>query len=845
VNLVGKLAVVAGVWLVCVLAAVTLQASSNAQERQRSVDRFDARVDADARFVNAYVNEVFDVEERLAPQLTADPASAQDLDRSTPLLGFVSAELLDRQGRVIAMAPASPALVGKDLTAAYPFLGTALGARVVSDVVPSVVSRDPIVAFATPLFGARYGVLSVGLDPAYSPLQFAVDREDAADTRSYVLDSKGVAVVLAGADAEASLHGLDWRAGRATAAVHGGRLVAASPVEGTPWTYVVDAPAAGVLAPLTSGNRSEWVLLAGLALLGLCGAVIATWATTSRGQARAERAEADERFRLTVEHAPVGMTMVGLDHRFVEPNARLCQMLGYSDTELKTMTFNDVTHPEDLDLDLSLLEQLLARETEHYELEKRYLRADGSLLWGRLTVSAVRDRDGQARYFVSQIEDVTEFRAVQEKLQYRALYDTLTGLANRGLLVDRLTHALLPSRRPNQIALGFCDLDHFKKVNDGHGHHSGDLVLKEVASRLLGVVRSGDTVARMGGDEFVLLLTDAGSVQQAQQVMERAREAVERPIDMDGATFRVGLSCGLALAEGGESAETLLRHSDSALYAAKHGGRGRCEVYSATFRHQTAIHRALEEELRSAIRGDELELHYQPIVDLASRRTVGYEALVRWQHPQHGLLLPGDFIELAEQSDRILDIGAVVVQQACAFLAEHPGADWQVFVNVSPRHLGRGLPGLVGQALAASGVPGRRLGIEVTENGVLHATGSSLAEMHQLRGLGVDIYMDDFGTGYSALSSLMTTPITGIKLDRSFTADLGTGAAATRIASTVADLADSLSLRGVVEGIETEEQAVLAAACGWRYGQGYHFARPAPADRLDLTGDPGLAAAGR
>lgn len=830
--LVRKLTLVGGVWLACVIVAVLVLAAGNARQRQHTYDRFDDRADGGAGFVTAYVDDVFDVEERLAPQLTAAPSSVREIGNTTGLLGFVSAELLDRRGRIIAVAPAAPSLVGDDITDQYPYLRFALGARAVSDVVPSVVRREPVVAFATPLFGARYGVLSVGLSPQYSPLQAAIDRESADGTRSYIIDSTGAAVVSSGKDAESGLRGLDWRAALKGAVVRDGHLVAAAPIDGTPWTYVMDAPVAAVVAPVTSGESGEWALLAGLALLSLVGVSMATWAITSRGQARNEQAEANERFRLTVEHAPVGMTMVGLDHRFVEPNARLCTMLGYSDTELKAMTFNDVTHPEDLHLDLALLEQLIKGETEYYELEKRYVRSDGTLLWGRITVSTVRGPAGAALYFVSQVEDVTEIRAAQEKLEYRALYDTLTGLANRGLLVDRLTHALLPSRKPSTIALAFCDLDFFKKVNDSYGHHSGDEVLKVVASRLLAVVRSGDTVARMGGDEFVLLLTDAGTLEDAQLVMDRARLAVEQPIEVDGTSFRVGLSCGLALAEGGESAETLLRHSDSALYAAKHGGRGRSEIYNASFRRHTAMHRALEEELRAAICADELELHYQPVVDLTNHRTVAHEALVRWRHPEHGLLLPGSFIEIAEESDRIIDIGAIVIEKACQFIAQHPDADWQVFVNVSPRHLGRGLPEVVSRALTANGVPGRRLGIEITENGVLHATGSSLHEMNELRDLGIDIYMDDFGTGYSALSSLMSTPITGIKLDQSFTADLGTSSAANRIASTVASLAESLSLRGVAEGIETKEQAELALTCGWKYGQGYYFAFPVPAHEL-------------
>jgi diguanylate cyclase (GGDEF)-like protein/PAS domain S-box-containing protein len=508
-------------------------------------------------------------------------------------------------------------------------------------------------------------------------------------------------------------------------------------------------------------------------------------------------------------------------------------MLGYPVDELELKTFVDVTHPEDLDLDLALLKQLLDGEIVTYDLAKRYLRSDGTVLWGRLTVSVVRDKSGQPHYFVSQIEDVTNMRAAQAQLEHRALYDPLTGLANRGLLVDRLTSALDDTRKTVTLAVGFVDLDHFKQINDTHGHHAGDAVLKAVAHRLRNSVRAGDTVARMGGDEFIILLTDVESLEAATMVMDRARRAVEQPIEVDGNSLTVSVSGGLVYANPGDSPETLLRNSDAALYAAKDAGRGRIEIYNSALGSHVASQRTLEDDLLTAIQRDQFELHYQPIVDLADGRTVAFEALVRWRHPIHGLLMPGDFIHLAEESYRIIDLGALVVQHACRFLADHPDAAWKVFVNVSPRQLGRDLSGVIDRELVSSGVPATRLGIEITENGVLNATGSSLAEMTQLRELGIDILVDDFGTGYSALSSLMTTPITGIKLDRSFTARLGQDGTADGIASSMASLIRRLSLHGVAEGIETVEQVELALNHGWQYGQGYHLARPLPAELLD------------
>ena len=662
-------------------------------------------------------------------------------------------------------------------------------------------------------------MVSVASSLEASPLRVFLQRQSIPGSRGYLLDSTDTVIVSAGPGAVP--------AGRALGADPSDdeRLVERSAVPGTPWTYVLDAPTASVL---TSDGNGIWGLF-GLAALSL----IATRAITSRARARAERSEVDQRFRLTMEHAPIGMTMIGLDHRFLEPNARLCQMLGYSAAELETMTFGQLTHPDDLDLDLTMVQQLLSGESDSYELEKRYLRRDGVVLWGRLTVSVVRERN-EPQYFVSQIEDVTRIRAAQQELEYRALYDPLTGLANRRLLVDRLTQALDGGRHPVRIAVGFCDLDHFKSVNDDHGHPTGDAVLKEVAARLLSVVRTGDTVARMGGDEFIILLMDVGSPAEATQIMERARRLVEQPIEVGGRLFSVGLSGGLALARDDDTVETLLRNSDAALYAAKNGGRGRYEVYNSAFRNGAGPELSLESDLRAGIHEDQFELHYQPIVELATRRTVAFEALVRWRHPDRGLLMPGDFIDLAEQSDRIIDLGALVIRHACRFLAEHPDAGWRVFVNASPRQLGRDLSGVVVRELAANGVPASRLGIEITENGVLGATGSSLVEMTQLRQLGVDISIDDFGTGYSALSSVLATPVTGVKLDRSFTAQLGHGGPADLITATVASLVESLSLSGVAEGIETERQAELLLQGGWRLGQGYLFGHPTPVGSLQV-----------
>ncbi len=429
-------------------------------------------------------------------------------------------------------------------------------------------------------------------------------------------------------------------------------------------------------------------------------------------------------------------------------------------------------------------------------------------------------------------------RAAQESLEQRALYDSLTGLANRGLLIDRLTHALSDQRRDNEIvAVAFCDVDHFKRINDSLGHHAGDEVLKSIARRIQGVIRESDTLARLGGDEFVIMFPRITSMAMAAAILERAKQAVQEPIDVAGHSLTMSFSAGLALADAHTSAEVVLRNADRALYAAKEGGRARYKVYTSAMRSAALSHLALEEELRRAIEHDEFELHYQPIVSLEGRQPVAFEGLLRWRHPARGLLLPAAFLDVAQESHLMVDLGAIALQHACQFLSRHADATWRVFVNVAPVQLGRDLNGAVHRALAAVGVSPTRLGLEITENGVLVAAGSSLVEMKELRDAGVSLLVDDFGTGYSALSSVLTTPISGIKLDRSFTAQLGVDEVADRISATVAGLVQTLDAHGIVEGIETEDQCLRVRQQGWTYGQGYLFGRPAPESHLALP-DP-------
>jgi diguanylate cyclase (GGDEF)-like protein/PAS domain S-box-containing protein len=566
-------------WLLVMSALGLMVMRSQAQERDGLIDRFQSRADAGSGVVAAYVDDVFMDERRLAREVSRDTWQPADFDVNTDLLGIPSAMLLDRDGRVVGVAPDVPEMLGTELAATYPHLMSALGGQsAVSDVVPSVVDGDPVVAFALPVITSdRVTVLSAEFNLAEGPLASFLARQPIAGTHGVLLDSSGKVIASSGETSLTQTLFGRFKRSEQDPIVAGDRVVAAQAVQGTDWTYVVDAPREAVVAPGGANDLGEWALLAVAAMVSLAGLLVAQRARTDRSKARVEKEQVDQRLRNTVENAPVGMTLVDLGHRFVEPNKRLCQMLGYSAEELTRLTFQDVTHAEDMALDMALLDQLIAGEIESYELEKRYVQQDGSLLWGRLAVSVLRDETGGLAYFVSQIEDVTEVRKARTDLQHRALYDPLTGLANRSLLMDRLTMTLGNERNPVNVGVGFCDLDHFKSINDTHGHQVGDEVLTEVARRLQESVRAEDTVARLGGDEFVIVLHDVTSPEEATTVLDRASRAVREPMVIGGLTLRTSLSVGLAIAAHGDDPDVLLRDADAAMYAAKKGGRGRIQ----------------------------------------------------------------------------------------------------------------------------------------------------------------------------------------------------------------------------------------------------------------------------
>ncbi|USX24842.1 EAL domain-containing protein [Oxalobacteraceae bacterium OTU3CINTB1] len=444
---------------------------------------------------------------------------------------------------------------------------------------------------------------------------------------------------------------------------------------------------------------------------------------------------------------------------------------------------------------------------------------------------------------VAIVRDITERKLAEERMQHLAHHDTLTGLPNRILITERLELTIAEARGhggADTLLVAFIDLDGFKLVNDGLGHNAGDALLKVVAGRMAACLRPGDTVGRFGGDEFVLMLRQAArddGQAGAEAVLERVREAVLQPIGVGGQQVQVSCSIGVAVhPHDGADAETLLMHADAAMYRAKELGKNNCQFYAREMNAEIEQKLVLLEGMRQALEHRQFRLVYQPKVDLRSGRIFGAEALVRWVHPEHGVIGPDRFIPLAEESGMIVALGEWVLREAC-----HQNRAWQdaglaplcISVNVSPRQFEEGrLVERVALALADSGMAPRWLELEVTEGVIMRDLARALGKMAQLRTMGVALSIDDFGTGYSSLSALKSFPISTLKIDKSFVRDLAHSAGDQAIASSIIGLAHRLKLRVIAEGVETEQQRGFLRANGCDEMQGYLFSEPLPPEQL-------------
>ncbi len=417
------------------------------------------------------------------------------------------------------------------------------------------------------------------------------------------------------------------------------------------------------------------------------------------------------------------------------------------------------------------------------------------------------------------------------------LHDPLTALPSRALLVDRLEHGLARARRPRStLAVLFLDLDNFKQVNDSLGHEAGDELLLAIKPRLIGALRPGDTVARFGSDEFAVVCENLANEAGAVSIARRILEALTDPVPAGGTEHFVSASIGIVVVEGGGAAASeVLRDASAAMHRAKQAGGSRWELHDDSMRRRLLARVSAERELRDAVPAEQLRLYYQPVIDLEGPRVIGAEALVRWQHPARGLLLPGEFIPLAEETGAILTVGKWVIEHAIS-----DGARWQrafpelrltVSLNLSARQVAQaGIPRIVRDALRDNGVEPGQVELEITESALIDAGEMPGEVLGALKDLGVRLVLDDFGTGYSSLSYLKRFPIDAIKIDRSFISGLGSDRGDTAIVAAVINMARALDISVIAEGVETEDQAGSLRAMGCDYAQGFHYSPPVPGD---------------
>ncbi|MEW6472583.1 MAG: EAL domain-containing protein [Actinomycetota bacterium] len=493
--------------------------------------------------------------------------------------------------------------------------------------------------------------------------------------------------------------------------------------------------------------------------------------------------------------------------------------------------------PDDLLFAVGSVQDALERRAS-FAFELRIQPPGAEVSWVLVRGRVEVDADGTPVRLLGTTQDITERKEVEATLAHQALHDALTGLPNRALLLDRLEQALAQARRDRtRVAVLFLDVDRFKLINDSRGHPVGDDLLVGVADRLRAILRPTDTVARFGGDEFVMVCQDGGGFDVAMHVAERVSDTLRQPFRIDGDDMFLTVSIGIAVANGSESGSELLRDADAAMYRAKEHGRARCEFFDETMRIEAAARLELQTSLHWAIKRQEMGVFYQPVVDVVSGRPVGVEALVRWHHPTKGVVMPAEFIDVAEESGLIIPIGVSVLSEAArqcaAWRQAFDDPKFAVGVNLSVHHLRH--PALldhVREALADSGLEPSALCLELTESVLLEDVDRHIRTLLDLRSLGVRLAIDDFGTGFSSLTYLKRFPVDAVKIDRSFVAGLHIDASDTAIVRSVVELAHALSLQVVAEGVERPEQLEALRAMGCDTAQGFLFSRPQPTTAL-------------
>lgn len=551
-------------------------------------------------------------------------------------------------------------------------------------------------------------------------------------------------------------------------------------------------------------------------------------------------AESEQRFRSAFTYAPIGIALVSPDGRWLKVNRSLCGILGYLPEELKEMFIMDVMFPEDVKPTMSRLEDILEGRKMSHEMEQRYIHSSGRTVWTSWSVSSTTPGSGKTSDLIFQIQDITDRKLAEERLQHEASHDSLTGLPNRSHFMGRLADALnrKVKLKDHDVSVLFIDLDRFKFVNDSLGHLVGDQLLVRIAERLKACMRPNDMVARLGGDEFVILVEGEHCLDEITQIAERIQQSFDLPFEIRGNIIYSSASIGILNAsEKHLRAEEMMRDADTAMYHAKRSGKARHEVFDENMHAEARETLRLETDLRRAIKKEEIYVEYQPIFSLDDHTVTGLEALARWHHPDLGEIAPHRFVRLAEEIGWIDSLCEQVLRRSCTELGgvfrTDDGPPIKLSINLSCRQfVSRGLVKRLLNVLEETGFPSNRLRLEITESVFLEHQERAVEMLHHLRSHDIEIDVDDFGTGYSNLGYLVTLPISNLKVDRSFVTAMETEGPNQEIVRTIISLARNLGLAVTAEGIENERQLTALKELSCDRGQGYHLAPPMGKDDL-------------
>lgn len=565
---------------------------------------------------------------------------------------------------------------------------------------------------------------------------------------------------------------------------------------------------------------------------------------TQRKQAELSAAEKEEQLLSFYKLDLVGLAITSPEKGWLSINNCLCNMLEYTEQELLTMNWQDLTHPDDLEADIEAFNQLLANEINSYNLEKRFISKTGKIIPTHLVVRSARKLNGQLDYITAMVQDISKQKQAEKEIEDLAYYDPLTGLPNRRLLIDRLHHALLASSRSGRGgALLFLDLDYFKTLNDTLGHDMGDILLKQAAERLKACIREEDTVARFGGDEFVVILENLSekpieAATQTEDIANKILAQLNQSYELANHKYTSSVSIGSTLFSQHEvEVDELLKQADIAMYQAKDDGRNSLRFFDPNMQANITARVALEKALNLAVEQQQFQLYYQLQVN-AEQKPIGAEVLIRWLHPERGLISPLHFISLAEETGLIVIIGQWVLNTACQQLKlwqqDEQTQALTLSVNVSAKQFRQAnFVSQVVSTVQSHGIAPQRLKLELTESLLLDNIDETITKMNSLAEVGIQFSLDDFGTGYSSLQYLKRLPLYQLKIDQSFVRDLMVDKSDQIIIRTIISMAHSLGLNVIAEGVETSEQQQCLLEEGCSHFQGYLFSKPLPIEDVE------------